>query len=208
MKAISLLMVMLAGLFPNIVLAMDNYDNPRILRSFRDNNLPPHADILRVKARMKPEQGIVFEVKLRNEATKDVPEDTVYALEITQGETPVILLASVVKESDKQSAAWRLTAYQEGGDIKKAIDSGELARKPAEAPYDVRYIDKGIEFLVPLERLDFTTPLTYDAYTLNRTFLDEDRISGKLLDHANKGRKSRKTMSPIMLFNTLCISRG
>ena len=83
--------VLSLALVASLTLAMSNYDDPRVLLSYKDGGLAGGRDILRVTAAANEEGQLVFEVMTRAPGRETGPDDYV-SLQISQRITRQFLL--------------------------------------------------------------------------------------------------------------------
>ncbi|WP_240761485.1 hypothetical protein [Nitrosococcus wardiae] len=192
---------MLAGIAP--VFAMNNYDDPRILLSFKDKALTPELDILRIKAKVSSDNQLIFEVKTRGERINGEAGDYFF-LHLINGSSYILRVPVnqikgdevLVYESTLQSKPHARSSLPE-----------ELRKSSLKADFSAKRIPNGIEYLIPMDWIDFGNDFSYDAYTAQVSMQGDTLSIDKIYDQAGKGRKEEKRFSAITLLNKLCTTR-
>ncbi|ADJ29720.1 hypothetical protein [Nitrosococcus watsonii] len=192
---------MLAGIAP--VFAMSNYDDPRILPSFKDKALPSELDILRVKTKISADNQLIFEVKTRGERTNGENGDY-FLLQLKNGQSYTLLIPI------NQTKGNKILAYKETFQPQLNPASSppvKLKKLSLTAGFKARYITNGIEYLMPMDLLHISHDFSYDAYTVHGNRQGDTLSIDNVYDQAGKGRKEKKRFSAITLLNKLCTTR-
>ena len=183
-------------------LAMNNYDDPRVILSYMDKSLPGAQDILRVTTVISGEQ-LIFQVKTREQL--QVPEEGDYMLlQIWQERAHQILVPLGDGRADT------LISYASSAQTNRTthtLESGELGGSLGPSDFSIRRVPRGVEFLVPLTWLEYGQKLGFDAYTIRGHTVESSFVIDKIYDRAAKADREERLISPIMLLNNLCATR-
>jgi hypothetical protein len=192
------IMALLAA--PPASLAMNNYDDPRVILSYMDRSLDGPQDILRVKTTITTENQLTFQVKTRaGESPTQVAD---YVLLEVQHERFYRYLLPLDPALGDQVLAY--TAEQT---TDSPLVAGTTLSQPGSSAFRAGHIPNGVEYSVPLTWLDYGAKIAFDAYTLRGQILPEGFLIEEIYDRAAKGRQERRLVSPIMLLNNLCATR-
>ena len=185
------------------VLAMNNYDDPRMILSYMDKSLPGARDILRVTTSISNDDELIFRVKTRAEAKKATSGDYLL-LQVRQSRSHQFLVPIGPEFGDS------VLAYQEDplapGDSPDLQPGNSLSSSGASA-LNARRIANGVEFVVPLTWLDFSEKIGFDAYAVRGQASADNFLISEVYDRAAKGMKRDRMISPITLLNNLCATR-
>ena len=184
-------------------LAMNNYDDPRVVLSYMDQSIEPARDILRLTTDASEGGGLVFQVKMRGDGSEAGHQD--------------YLLLQVWQERAHQwlvpldpDAGLPVLAYQGRGAStagSPSLSSGPLNASPHRAEFTSKHIARGVEFAVPLSWLDYGKKIGFDAYTVTGTIQGDSFVVEEVHDRAAKGDRAERRISPIALLNNLCATR-
>ncbi|MDG2335197.1 MAG: hypothetical protein P8Q97_13305 [Myxococcota bacterium] len=188
-------------------LAMNNYDNPRVILSYMDKSLDGPRDILRVTTAISAEGQLTFQIKTRE--GKYSPQDEDYMiLEVQQQNSHHFL---VPLNPALGEAVLAYTAEHPGEPephpAARALESGSALSLASIPAFSAKRIAKGFEFSVPLTWLDYGKGIVFDAYTARGQLLADTFVIEEVYDRAAKGDRERRLVSPIMLLNNLCATR-
>lgn len=198
MKQLTLLMLffVMAG----SVSAMKINEDPRAILSFLDKSLSPELDILRVTTDVTPDNDLVFQIKTKGEWINEksnnflllsILHEKAYALLIPLNNEKYEKV--LIYESDLQSA-----------DDLKAVTFKESEQFKTHTGFIARQINRGAEFIVPLDWINFGADFSYDAYTVEAEIQGDILEIDNIYDQARKGRSEMKQISAITLLNQIC----
>ena len=181
--------------------AMNNYDDPRVVLSYRDGSLDGARDILRVATSVRDDTHLVFEVKTRSGEMEPLAQDYLL-LQISQQSTRHLLVPidpavgnSVVDyEADSPPGPTGLAGAR-------------LRPGPGAPAFRARRIPQGVEFLVPLSWIDYGEEIAFDAFSVRGRPSRGDFVIDAVYDRAAKGRGELRRVSAITLLNNLCATR-
>jgi hypothetical protein len=196
-----MIFIMLAGIGP--VFAMSNYDDPRMLLSFKDKSLTPELDILRVKVKVSLDNQLIFEVKTRGERINGETGDY-FLLQFINGKS-YTLLVSINRIKGDKVLVYENT-LQSKPNTPSFLPKG-LKKLSPKAGFSAIRIHHGIEYFIPIDWIDFGNDFSYDVYTAQASIQGDTLHIGEVYDQAGKGRKEEKRFSAITLLNELCTTR-
>ncbi|ADE16193.1 conserved hypothetical protein [Nitrosococcus halophilus Nc 4] len=200
-KVALIIFVILADTAP--VFAMNNYDDPRILLSFKDKSLTPELDILRVKAKISSDNQLIFEVKTRGERINGETGDY-FLLQLINGKS-YTLLAPINKTKEDKVLVYESTPQSKTNTPSSL--SKKLKKLSPKADFSTRRIPHGIEYFISMDWINFGNDFSYDAYTAQASIQGDTLSIDEIYDQAGKGRKEEKRFSAITLLNKLCTTR-
>ena len=184
-------------------LAMNNYDDPRVVLSYMDKSLDGSRDILRLTTTVDGNTHLAFEVKTRAEERNPQPGDYLL-LEISQGRSHQLLVPIDPELGDD------VLAYEQelapGGGIRTLAESN-LKAGSRDGVFRARRVPRGVDFLVPLAWIDYHEKIAFDAFTIRGQPSGEAFLVAEVYDQAGKGQNERRRFSPITLLNNLCATR-
>ena len=193
---------MLMAALPGI--AMNNYDDPRIVLSYMDKDLDPARDILRLHTDISDEQQLVFQVKMRGEGESASRGDYVL-LQVWQERAHLWLVPLGSSDPGDRALAYEGSTALRG--LSQTLESGEIDASLREADFTVKRISRGVEYAVPLEWLDYGQKVGFEAYTVRGRKTESSFVIEEIYDRAAKGDREQHIVSPIMLLNNLCATR-
>ena len=203
MRVIAIGIPLLVAIASYHALAMNNYEDPRVVLSYMDKSLDGSRDILRLTTAVDGNTHLVFEVKTRAEHRDPQPGDYVL-LEISQGQSHQLLVSIDPELGDD------VLVYEQdlapGGSIRSLAESS-LKAGSREGVFSVRRVPRGVEFLVPLDWIDYREKIAFDAFTIRGQRSGASFRVAEIYDQAGKGQKERRLFSPITLLNNLCATR-
>lgn len=181
------------------VTAMQIEADPRIITSFMDKSLSPELDILRVSTDISTDNNLIFRVKTRGERIDGAGNE--YLVLHIAHEHAYVLLIPLNKKND------RLLVFT--GDLhpESHLDSvtfKKSAKFNRRAAFNANHIDRGAEFTVPLDWINFGADFSYDAYTIQAEMQQDALQIKKIYDQARKGRNNETRISAITLLNKIC----
>lgn len=181
--------------------AMQIEADPRTIVSFMDKALSPELDILSVSADISPDDHLVFQVKTRGERTEGEAGDYML-LRILHGKVHVFLVPINPKDGDKVLAYE--SALQPDGHalLPRTLEASREADLPARL--NARRIAGGMDFILPVDWIDFGKEFGFDAYTVKVRMQGNTVEIGEIHDQAGKGRNGKSTFSAVTLLNKLC----
>ena len=183
-------------------LAMNNYDDPRVILSYMDKSLPGAQDILRVTTAISGDR-LVFQVKTREQL--QVPGERDYLLlQVWQNRSHQILVPLGAGRAD---TVLSYASDAQPNRTTHTLKRGELSRSSGASNFTVRRVPHGVEFLVPLTWLDYGQKIGFDAYTVRGQAKRSSFEIEKIYDRAAKGHHPERLISPILLLNKLCATR-
>lgn len=182
--------------------AMSNEDDPRLLASYMDKSLSSELDILRVTAQTLPGK-LVFQIKTRGEPV-DGETGNYFLLQITN-DKPYLFLVPVNNTSKDNILMYEGISQSEHIALAESVNT--LKRMVLPPGFSMQRIHHGIEFSLPLDWIDFSSNLSYDAYTAHADTQESVLKINEIHDQAGKGRKNKKQYSAITLLNKLCATR-
>lgn len=191
-----LLLLWLMGSWP--VYAMNMYDDPRMIMSFRDKALLPELDILRVMITLSPENQLVFQVKTKGERQQGAADEYLL-LQILHAKHYVLL---VPVNTQQTFHGWVYEDALQSEDGPPELIDRKFQAVAAE--FAVRRIPQGVEFVIPLDWIDFGVDFGYDAYTVQARLQADSLQIDHIYDQARKGRHAAKRFSAITLLNQIC----
>jgi len=197
-RAAIVIMALLAA--PPASLAMNNYDDPRVILSYMDRSLDGPQDILRVKTTITTDDRLAFQVKTR--AGEAQPQAADYILLDVQHDRSYRYLLPV-----DPSLGDRVLAYTAEHAADSPLKAGSTLSQPGTSAFLAGRIPNGVEYSVPLTWLDYGAKIAFDAYTLRGQVLPEGFLIEEIYDRAVKGSQEQRLVSPIMLLNNLCATR-
>ena len=199
--ALGVLIVVLGVSFH--ILAMSNYDDPRVVLSYMDKSLDGARDILRLTTAVAGDTHLVFEVKTRAE-TRDPHAHDYVLLQVSQGRSHQLLVPIDPELGDT------IVDYEydlgPGGKVRPLAGS-ELGAGSGDGTFAARRVLRGVEFLVPLAWIDYREKIAFDAFTVRGRSSGETFRVDEVYDQAGKGRNEARRLSPITLLNNLCATR-
>ena len=181
------------------VSAMQIEADPRIIISFMDNSLPPELDILRVTTDVSEDNHLIFQVKTKGERVSGKNSD--YILLNILHEKTYALIISLNKET-KES----IQVYEGGLHPEKQLTS--IAFKKSEinnehTGFSVRRVNRGVEFTIPLDWINFGADFGFDAYTVHARIKENVLYIDEVYDQARRGPQEKR-ISAITLLNNIC----
>lgn len=174
--------------------------DPRMIISFMDRSLPPELDILRVTTDISEDNHLIFRVQIRGERVSGDNNDYV-VLNIQHEKT----YAMVIPLS--QSADETLRIYE--GELLSTNQLASIAFKESDinskhAGFSARYINRDVEFMLPLDWINFGVDFGFDAYTISATIQKHILYIDTIHDQARRGNISTNQVSAITLLNAIC----
>jgi hypothetical protein len=181
------------------ILAMNIYDDPRTIFSYKDKQLAPEVDIMHVATKISGNDQLVFQVKTRGE--RETGETSDYVLLKIRHDQTFALIIPVNRASEQKALLYQSSTQTE------PTGQTQLPRKfdqlISDTGFTARHIDNGIEFLIPIDWINFGTLLSYDAYTIQANSDGHQLYINKIYDQARKGREE-KLFPAFTLLNKLC----
>jgi len=195
-----LVLIMQLLLITGPVAAMQIEADPRTIISFMDKSLPPELDILRVTTDISPENHLIFQVHTKAERLSDGDGD--YMVLSIQHEKTYVLLMPLNRKPDEEISIY-------AGELRPGIPISTIKFKESEisrihTDFSARYIDRGVEFTVPLNWINFGADFGFDAYTVRANKQANILQIITIYDQARKGRIEEEPISAITLLNTIC----
>ncbi len=174
--------------------------DPRMIISFMDRSLPPELDILRVTTDISADNHLIFRVQIRGERISGDNND--YVLLNIQHEKTYALMIPLNKEADET-----LRIYE--GELLSTNQLTSIAFKESDinsehAGFSARHINRGVEFMVPLDWINFGADFGFDAYTVSATIQKHVLHIDAVHDQARRGNISINQVSAITLLNAIC----
>lgn len=185
------------------VLAMSNYDDPRVVLSYMDKSLDGARDILRLATAVSGDTHLVFEIKTRESEREPQAQDYVL-LQISQGGTRHLLVPIDSESGDA------VLDYEDVFPPKAraaGLAGSRLGPGPGDGVFRARRVPRGVEFLVPLAWIDYREKIAFDAFTIRGRPSGAGFVIDEVYDQAGKGRREVRRISPITLLNNLCATR-
>lgn len=182
------------------VCAMSMYDDPRTILSFRDKALSPELDILRVMVTLSPASQLIFQVKTKGERQSGAA-DGYLLLQILHGKH-YILLIPINAQQTSHGLVYERTLQSE--DAPPVLVGRKFQTVASSDGFAVKRIPQGVEFIVPLEWIDFSVDFGYDAYTVQARLQDGSLQVSHIYDQAGKGRPGPNRFSAITFLNRIC----
>ncbi len=174
--------------------------DPRMIISFMDRSLPPELDILRVTTDISEDNHLIFRVQIKGERISGDNDD--YVLLNIQHEKTYALMIPLSKEAGET-----IRIYE--GELLSTNQLASVAFKKSNinseyAGFSARHINRGVEFMVPLDWINFGADFGFDAYTISATIQKHVLHIGKIHDQARRGNLSINQVSAITLLNAIC----
>lgn len=180
--------------------AMQIEADPRIINSFMDKSLPPELDILRVTTNISDDNNLIFQVQTKGERVSGNKTD--YVLLNIQHEKTYALIIPVNKGMEES-----IRIYEGDLDIDKQLIATNFKKSKINsdhAGFNVKHIDRGTEFTIPLDWINFGANFSFDAYTITADLQENTLTISKVHDQARRGRSQIKQISAITLLNNIC----
>ena len=182
------------------VSAMQIEADPRIIISFMDKSLPPELDILRVTTDVSEDNHLIFQVQTKGERASG--EDNDYVMLQIQHEKTYALIIPLNRET---SATIRIYEAALQPENPLTSISFKESRINSEHPgFSVRRIERGTEFTMPLDWINFGADFSFDAYTVSASIEGDALEINDVYDQARRGRAQAKQISAITLLNSIC----
>ena len=181
------------------VSAMQIEADPRIIISFMDNSLPPELDILRVTTDVSEDNHLIFQVQTKGERISGKNDD--YLLLNILHEKTYALIIPLNKET-KES----IQVYEGGLHPEKQLTSITFKKSGINnehAGFSVRRINRGVEFTIPLDWINFGADFGFDAYTVHARIKENVLYIDEVYDQARRGPQEKR-ISAITLLNNIC----
>ena len=177
--------------------AMDNYDNPRYIRSFSDRDLKGSLDILNVTAQVVSDNLVEFKVKLREPPMQN--DQNVLLIKLLQQQDLYIAISSGSTNAEVLTGIHQasLSSLQTASEA-EGVQFGKDRLILEEA---VSIHRKVVKVNLPMTLFDLGHPMVYDAFTAD---ISTEKIL-KVYDQAAKGRLTPKEIYPMALFNKMCL---
>lgn len=182
------------------VSAMKIDADPRSIISFLDKSISPELDILRVLTDISPDNHLVFQVKTKGEWTN--ANDNDYLLLQILHEKTYALLIPLNEEIGESVLIYEGDLQAEDHLMSIPFKESEEYNAPTE--FSAEYINRGAEFTVPLEWINFGADFSFDAYTVQAKIEGDTLKISEIYDQARKGRPQEKKISAITLLNSIC----
>ena len=182
-------------------LAMDDYDSPRLIRSYVDRELASHLDILQVRAKIEDNSLLQFKVNFR---PKQFDEPSLYnqnqylVLELTQASTHYL----VIQIGEESANLYQLTP---SNNQYLALTPGTTAKRAtSNQQWQVQRNENEILISLPTRFFNFQHALIYDSYSVHGQASDKVFTVNEVYDRAAKGRLNPKKVSVMKLYNQMC----
>lgn len=182
---------------------MNNYDDPRIVLSYMDKSLKPGRDILRLTTEISDNQELVFQVMMRGEGAESGVRDYL-VLQVWQDRSH-LWLVPLLRNHDNGILAYASNAMIGGSPAH--LSPGDQPIFLSERTFTADYIERGVEFAVPLSWLNYAEEIGFDAYTVRGRPVEDSFVVEEVYDRAAKGSQEQRRVSPITLLNNLCATR-
>lgn len=182
------------------VSAMNMYDDPRTILSFRVKGLLPELDILRVMVTLSPDDELVFQIKTKGKRQQGANQD--YLLLQILHEKNYVLLVSLDKERENEVLVYENRLSPE--EIPRLMVNQQFQLSSLSVQFSARHVSQGTEFSVPLEWINFGEDFGYDAYTVQARLQGNRLQISRIYDQARKGQHEPKRFSTITLLNRIC----
>lgn len=182
------------------VCGMSMYDDPRTILSFRDKALSPELDILRVMVTLSPASQLIFQVKTKGERQSGAADEYLL-LHILHGKH-YMLLIPINAQQTSHGLVYEGTLQSE--DAPPVLVGRKFRTVASSDGFAVKRIPQGVEFIVPLEWIDFSVDFGYDAYTVQARLQDGGLQITHIYDQARKGRPGANRFSAITFLNRIC----
>ena len=196
MNRIPTLLLLLVMAWP--VSAMRINADPRIITSFMDKSLSPELDILRVTTDISPDNHLVFQVKTKGEWNNG--EDNDYLLLQILHEKNYALIIPLSRKGEADILIYKGNLQPESQLMSISFREPETLQ----TDFNAMYIDRGAEFTVPLDWINFGADFSFDAYTVQAQMQGDTLQISKVYDQARKGQANEKRISAITLLNKIC----
>lgn len=175
--------------------AMDNYASPRVAKSFVDNELQAEADIIKVSLSGKHET-VNVKVYLRGAPCADCAETIAYLLEVIQPSGTQVWGVFEGKVGYGRSQEGNIQSLPLIG--KRGGDQGGVNA-------EVR--DRLVTLSLPARSLSFEEPLSYSVSSVRAKLQGRVINLAEVLDSNDSDFQSKVGLSPIHLFNRMCLDR-
>lgn len=171
--------------------------SPRTIISSRDKSLAHELDILRVNTDISGNNYLVFQIKTKGERSLGEVNDY-FVLQIIHNKNYFLFIP--INKDNKI----KVSVYEESFNDKNVLLSPALLKKSPDDNFLVKRATNGVEIFLPLEWIDFSGNLGFDAYTVQADILENEIMVNKIYDRAIKDRNRERMFSAITLFNKLC----
>ncbi|MDR4518303.1 MAG: DUF1292 domain-containing protein [Nitrosomonas sp.] len=182
------------------VSAMQIVADPRIIISFMDNSLPPELDILRVTTDVSEDNHLIFQVQTRGERINGKNNDYI-VLNILHEKTYALIIPLNTETEES------IQVYEGGLRPEKQLTSITFKKSEINnehTGFSVRRVNRGVEFTIPLDWINFGADFGFDAYTIHARIKGSALYIDEVYDQARRGRPQEKRISAITLLNNIC----
>ena len=182
------------------VSAMKIEADPRTIISFMDSSLPPELDILRVTADVSEDNHLIFQVQTKGERISGKNDD--YLLLNILHEKTYALIIPLNKETKESIQVYEGELHPEKQLTSIAFKKSEINNE--HTGFSVRRVNRGVEFTIPLDWINFGADFGFDAYTIQASTNEGALHINEVYDQARRGRPQEKRISAITLLNNIC----
>ena len=181
------------------VSAMQIEADPRVIISFMDKSLPPELDILRVTTDVSEDNHLIFQVQTKGERINGKNND--YILLNILHEKTYALIIPLNTETEELLLVYEGELHPEKQLATIAFNKSELNKE--HAGFSTRRINRGVEFTIPLDWINFGADLGFDAYTIQASIKGNALYIDEVYDQARRGPQEKR-ISAITLLNNIC----
>ncbi|MBX3630732.1 MAG: DUF1292 domain-containing protein [Nitrosomonas sp.] len=174
--------------------------DPRMIISFMDRSLPPELDILRVTTDISEDNHLIFRVQIRGERISGDNND--YVLLNIQHEKTYVLMIPLSKEAGETIRIYEGELLPTNQLTSIAFTESDINSE--HAGFSARHINRGVEFMVPLDWINFGADFGFDAYTISATIQKHVLHIDEIHDQARRGNLSINQVPAITLLNAIC----
>lgn len=174
--------------------------DPRMIISFADQSLSPELDILRVTTDVSEDNHLIFRVQTKGERISGDRND--YVLLNIQHEKTYAMIIPVNKETGEAVRIFEGEFLSSGSLTAIALRQSDLSDQ--HTGFNAKHFNRGVEFKVPLDWINFGADFGFDAYTVNATEQKQILHIHTVYDQARRGNLSTTQVSAITLLNAIC----
>ena len=174
--------------------------DPRMIISFADQSLPPELDILRVTTDVSEDNHLIFRIQTKGERISGDRND--YVLLNIQHEKTYAVIIPINEESGETVRIFEGEFLSSAPLTSAALKQSGLSDEYS--GFNAKHINRGVEFRVPLDWINFGADFGFDAYTVNATEKKQILQIHTVYDQARRGNLSTTQVSAITLLNAIC----
>lgn len=182
------------------VSAMQIEADPRMIVSFMDKSLPPELDILRVTTDISEDNHLIFQVQTKGERISGENND--YVLLSIQHEKTYALIIPLNKRENETIQIYEGELHPEKQLTLIAFQESGISKE--HAGFSAKHIDRGVEFTMPIDWINFGADFGFDAYTIEASVQGKALQINEVYDRARRGRSQVNQISAIKLLNSIC----